>query len=186
MKTPDGSRLDYPPARWEALGAALIRRRCTMTRDDGTPGGYHIRAEFCRRPGALSSQLVLALERGKRTNYEPSTLTRAEACYQLQDGAIANYLSGVTRVLHPGEPGRTATARRLRTLENQLADRGREYALTAEWAAAELTGVVGRLRDLSARLRDLSALAPGPPPPGELHAAGRPQPGTPPPKETKR
>jgi len=79
---------DITPARWRLLGDALIRRRIQM--------GHHIRAEFCRLPGSLSSQLVLALERGKRTNYEPATLTRAEVQWRLRPGAITAFLTGAT------------------------------------------------------------------------------------------
>jgi hypothetical protein len=63
--------------------------------------GYHVRAEFCRLPGSLSSQLVLALERGKRANYEPVTLTRAEVQYQCPPGTIPAFIAGEINDLPP-------------------------------------------------------------------------------------
>lgn len=89
--------------RWVRVGEQLRRRRATL--------GYPRRTAWVRDvegPG-ISGRLIVDLETGARTNFDPESLTIAEERYRLRPGAIRRVLSGETGELEPlPEPGQPA------------------------------------------------------------------------------
>ncbi|PZG47472.1 hypothetical protein C1I98_13460 [Spongiactinospora gelatinilytica] len=87
---------------WIRLGDLLKGRRIELGRTVNSDWKY--RRRFVRAHRYLLVERVAHdLEEGKRDNYDPATLRRAEVAYQLPQGAIA-------RILADGDPGaQTAT-----------------------------------------------------------------------------
>lgn len=85
---------------WQQLGTRLIEARVRL--------GHPKRAEFARQLGLDNDRTLADLEKGRRTNYLPSTLAQAEKWYGLAPGNIQELLNGeLPRYLEPtvGGPG---------------------------------------------------------------------------------
>jgi hypothetical protein len=72
---------------WVRLGDALVRRRIELDPQ------YRNRRRFADERG-LEIRIAADLEKARRTNFEPATITAAEVAYQLAAGSITRFLQG--------------------------------------------------------------------------------------------
>jgi hypothetical protein len=106
----------YPARRWAELADELRRHRVQHL-------GYYKLKDFCDLPGAVSPQIVTAVENRRRDNFSPVTLDRLEKHYRLRPGAITDFLAGRAAILEPVPgtgPGPEAEPDPMRDLGEQL------------------------------------------------------------------
>lgn len=120
--------ITYPPDAWERVGQALQARR-------GQLGyGHRQREQFVADRGGdnpPSVKTIGRLERGERTRYPPSSVTRFEGMYAVEAGSIRDVLEGGELRPQPGTPGGPPAPGSPRTAAG--ADPTASDAAWAEW-----------------------------------------------------
>lgn len=91
-----------PSDEWERLGEMLVRRRVELD------PRYRNRRTFAGDRDSRLYRLFSDIELGKRASYKPATLAAVEKAYELEPGAIGQFLSGGG--LEPLEAGRSGPA----------------------------------------------------------------------------
>lgn len=79
--------LPVPTDNWKRLGDLLVRRRIEMD------PRYSVRQLFAAERG-INYRTVSDIERGRRDNYEDTTLTAVEVAYGVTPGSVAAALDG--------------------------------------------------------------------------------------------
>jgi hypothetical protein len=90
-----------PPEAWERLARALIARRLDLDPK------YKSREAFARDTG-MDYRVLFDIEKARRTNFGPITITRLERAYKLQNGSIERFLADPDLTEFPDRIGSAA------------------------------------------------------------------------------